>query len=73
MLFVNPNEEKRLRLEKEKQHKKKEVPVLRLKDGSQAMMIPGLSASSSGPNASGPSAVQSSSRNFIQNLKNAQL
>jgi hypothetical protein len=57
LVFVNPDEEKRLRLEKEKLLKKKEVPMLKLKDGSQAMMIPGLSAASSGPNPSGPAAV----------------
>ena len=76
LLFVNPDEEKRLRLEKEKQFKKKEMPVLRLKDGSQAMMIPGLTSAPSvgSVKPQGPSSVvQSSSRNFIQTLKNAQL
>jgi hypothetical protein len=49
--------------------------MLRLKDGSQAMMLPALVASNSvtsntsgnGPNQTG------GSRSFIQNLKNAQI
>ncbi len=66
LLFVNPDEERRARIEKEKQLKKKEVPMLRLKDGSQAMMLPALVSSNSvtsnasnGPNPAG------GSRSFI--------
>ena len=75
LLFVNPDEEIRARLEKEKQLKKKEVPMLRLKDGSQAMMIPALVASNSvTSNTSGGGGLnQTGSRSFIQNLKNAQI
>jgi hypothetical protein len=75
-LFVNPDEERRARIEKEKQLKKKEVPMLRLKDGSQAMMLPALVASSSvTSNTSGSNGANQTggSRSFIQNLKNAQI
>jgi hypothetical protein len=34
LLFVNPDDERKARLEKEKQLKKKEIPMLKLKDGS---------------------------------------
>ena len=47
LLFVNPDDERKARLEKEKQLKKKEIPMLKLKDGSQAMMLPGLVTASS--------------------------
>jgi hypothetical protein len=62
---VNPDEERRARLEKEKQLKKKDVPMLRLKDGSQAMMIPGLVASNSTSSNLASGATQSGSRSFI--------
>jgi len=63
LLVVNPDEERRARLEKEKQLKKKEVPMLRLKDGSQAMMIPGLLVAS---NSSSTAPTQAGSRsNFL--------
>ena len=74
LLFVNPDEERRARLEKEKQLKKKEVPMLKLKDGSHAMMLPALVATSSvTSNTSGGGVNQAGSRSFIQNLKNAQI
>jgi hypothetical protein len=49
--------------------------MLRLKDGSQAMMIPALVASNSvTSNTSGGGGLnQTGSRSFIQNLKNAQI
>jgi hypothetical protein len=49
--------------------------MLRLKDGSQAMMLPALVASNSvTSNTSGNGANQTGgSRSFIQNLKNAQI
>lgn len=62
---MNPDEERRARLEKEKQLKKKDVPMLRLKDGSQAMMIPGLVASNSTSSNLASGATQSGSRSFI--------
>lgn len=62
---MNPDEERRARFEKEKQLKKKDVPMLRLKDGSQAMMIPGLVASNSTSSNLASGATQSGSRSFI--------
>jgi hypothetical protein len=50
--------------------------MLRLKDGSQAMMLPALVASNSvTSNTSGSNGANQTggSRSFIQNLKNAQI
>jgi hypothetical protein len=43
LLFVDPEAEKRAQLEKEKSMKKKEVPMIKLKDGSMvpsSMVLP---------------------------------
>ena len=52
LVFVNPDDERRIKLEKEKQLKKKEVPMFKMKDGTQAMMLPGLTGSSNSAAAS---------------------
>ena len=73
LLFVDPEVEKRIQLEKEKSLKKKEMPMLRLKDGS---MVPSMFSNGSGPSIPGSSdnrLGQNTRKNYLQNLKNVHM
>ncbi len=73
MLFVDPEVEKRAQLEKEKQQKKKEVPMIKLKDGSfvPSMMIGmnagmgGLGSSSNSNSVLAGGAINANRRNLL--------
>ena len=80
LLFVDPEVEKRAQIEKDKQQKKKEVPMIKLKDGRMvpSNMIAGMTMGLGGPSSSsaGNSAIaggNANRRNLIQNLKQAQI
>ena len=80
LLFVDPEVEKRAQIEKDKQQKKKEVPMIKLKDGRMvpSNMIAGMTMGLGGPSSSsaGNSAMAAGNanrRNLIQNLKQAQI
>ena len=70
LLFVDPEAEKRAQLEKEKSMKKKEVPMIKLKDGSMvpsSMVLPAQAAAMQ--NANNGQAGGGGRRNMLQNLK----
>ena len=54
LLFVDPEVEKRAQIEKDKQQKKKEVPMIKLKDGRMvpSHMIAGMTMGLGGPSSS---------------------
>lgn len=78
LVFVDPEVERRAQLEKEKFNKKKEIPVLKLKDGTVVQagnFLSGMTGGGGGP--SGPNNASAQDKggrfNFLQNLKNEQI
>ncbi len=62
-MFVDPEEEKRQALEKEKQQKKKEIPMIKLKDGS---MIPSTALGASAMINPSATATGANRLNYLQ-------
>ena len=69
LLFVDPQEERKAQLEKEKQLKKKEVPMIRLKDGTMIPASAVSAAHSSGKNGPNGQNDPNSRKNYLENLK----
>jgi hypothetical protein len=77
LLFVDPEVERRAQLEREKANKKKEMPTIKLKDGTvvqAANFLSGMTGGGpSGPAHSAANQDKTGRLNFLKNLKDEQM